>query len=312
MAYLILNGGLGNQLFQLAAALDYFPSQKIHIISDLGNPRLNSSGLPDIFGFENSMNLEIVAINPKVYPKFFSKLNNFMLRTNSDERYFVGKLSGLFGLILSVATGRYLRIHYCFGVGESKRHFKASNNSICGYFQSYKYVQSETLDRIRCLKPANKSKNLSALIAKANKVKPIMIHLRLGDYLLSSDFGIPGPMYYANALNRCFEANPNKPVWLFTNDIEGARRYFPEDLLAKIDFIPDALASPAEDLELLRYGSAYVIGNSTFSWWGAYLRYDENALVVAPSPWYSGLTEPAALIPKEWLKIDSRFQKNIF
>ena len=170
-------------------------------------------------------------------------------------------------------------------------------------------MTGNTFEKINTLQPVNKSDALVLLTTKAQLERPIMIHLRLGDYLLSPEFGVPGPRYYLEGLNKCLKDNPNSPIWLFTNDEEYAKSYLPDDLIQQVDFIPGPLRSPAEDLELLRYGSGYVIGNSTFSWWGAFLRYDSKAIVVSPMPWYSRMNEPKFLIPDDWLRLGSEFRK---
>jgi hypothetical protein len=64
--------------------------------------------------------------------------------------------------------------------------------------------------------------------------------------------------------------------------------------------VPDKDISPSETLELMRYGRAYVIANSSFSWWGAYLRMNHRASVYAPKKWFKGMEDPADLIPPDW------------
>ena len=310
MGYFILNGGLGNQLFQFAAALHHFPDEPINVVTGLGNPRSSTETVPDLFGFEMTDFVNIVNIKPRVFPSLVSKVNNYLLRVNAEERnYCLRALEGIYSLALTVVTKKYFRISYCSGVGYSQRHPNKHSNTICGYFQSYKYMTGNTFEKINTLQPVNKSDALVLLTTKAQLERPIMIHLRLGDYLLSPEFGVPGPRYYLEGLNKCLKDNPNSPIWLFTNDEEYAKSYLPDDLIQQVDFIPGPLRSPAEDLELLRYGSGYVIGNSTFSWWGAFLRYDSKAIVVSPMPWYSRMNEPKFLIPDDWLRLGSEFRK---
>jgi hypothetical protein len=310
MGYFVLNGGLGNQLFQFAAALHQFPNEPINVVTGLGNPRCSNEKLPDLFGFELNDFVNIINIKPRVFPSLLSKINNYLLRVNAEERnYCLRLLEVIYSLTLSVVTKKHFRISYCSGVGFSERHPNKHSNTICGYFQSYKYMTGNTFEKIITLQPVNISDALVLLSTKAKLERPIMIHLRLGDYLLSPEFGVPGPDYYLEGLKECLKANPNSPIWLFTNDEEYAKSYLPHDLIEQIDFIPGSLHSPAEDLELLRYGSGYVIGNSTFSWWGAFLRYDSEAIVVSPTPWYSRMKEPKFLIPDDWLPLSSNFRQ---
>jgi len=65
--------------------------------------------------------------------------------------------------------------------------------------------------------------------------------------------------------------------------------------------------SPTATLQAMRFGRGYIIANSTFSWWGAYLSMTENAPVYAPSPWFKGMRSPEDLLPPHWKIVDSNF-----
>jgi hypothetical protein len=56
----------------------------------------------------------------------------------------------------------------------------------------------------------------------------------------------------------------------------------------------------------MRHGAAYVIGNSTYSWWAAALSYTKNPHVIAPRPWFYGQDEVPNLLPKDWKRVDGR------
>ena len=63
--------------------------------------------------------------------------------------------------------------------------------------------------------------------------------------------------------------------------------------------------SAAETLQTMRLCHGYVIGNSSFSWWGAKLSFQENPPVISPSKWFLGQPDPAGLIPDDWERIDA-------
>ena len=56
---------------------------------------------------------------------------------------------------------------------------------------------------------------------------------------------------------------------------------------------------------LMRHFSGYIIANSSFSWWGAFLRMDKSAPVCVPKPWFKGMRDPNLLIPADWIQVES-------
>jgi hypothetical protein len=59
--YCMLTGGLGNQLFQFAAAVDR-GSELIKLDSSLGIPRSNAQGHPNISDFELGENVDFIKL----------------------------------------------------------------------------------------------------------------------------------------------------------------------------------------------------------------------------------------------------------
>lgn len=309
MRGVVLNGGLGNQLFQLAATMDANPKFEIHLIENLGSPRRNSKKIPDIMDFELPEEVNLCQVEFR-FPKasdIFKRAINLLMRLSTQNR----RLSFLtllmpFRVLARIVISDREKIIFGEGIGFTAK--DTSNGILVGYFQSYKYLSPNVYEKLQEIKPLHESSELQSLIRMAKDVRPIMIHLRLGDYVENESYGIPSEGYYLDGIEKCKARFPHSPIWLFTNDKNMVSEKFSEELKRQIDFYPEISESSSENFELFRYGSAYVIGNSTFSWWGSALRYDTSAPVFYPTPWYQGMPTPLDLIHPDWNPLTANFQ----
>jgi hypothetical protein len=188
-------------------------------------------------------------------------------------------------------------------IGFNEVKIRKLNNLFIGYFQSYKWVsKSETLALFRNLRLRNDSSELVSYRELAIIEKPLIVHVRLGDYVGHNDFGIPSPEYFSGAIQEILSKGVAKKIWLFSDDLENATNYLPNIDKSIIRLIPEVDNSASATLEVMRLGLAYVISNSTFSWWGAFLTHYSNAEIIAPLPWFKSMPEPLELIPPKWTR----------
>ena len=136
-------------------------------------------------------------------------------------------------------------------------------------------------------------------------LKPIVIHVRRGDYLLQGDdWGVLGLDYYRQALET-LGAGPATPVWVFSDDLEGARELLEGKVEGQLKWVePDQESNAAESMVLMSCAEKIVIANSTYSWWAASLGRPKKT-VIAPETWFRSKPTPDLLLPPEWLRVKS-------
>ena len=127
--------------------------------------------------------------------------------------------------------------------------------------------------------------------------------MRLGDYQGEDQFGIPSSDYYENAIESLWVTGIYKKIWLFSDQPEDAIQRIPQKYREITRVISSIGLESAETLMIMTLCHGYVIANSSFSWWGAFLRENQNAPVIAPQPWFISLVEPSELVPSQWTRL---------
>ncbi len=303
-----LTGGLGNQLFQLSNALSLDSERSIQLEWILGRPRRNAQNLPDIASFRLPSRVSLM--EPKKYSKLASKTAGYLLRSGVAPKkwelltpvkavtFFLGNC------VLSVYFRRMITVVRGTGIGYSSTSVKNGNCFIIGYFQSYRFTLNPTAQsEVSSLVPVESNLNVQVLKEEAGREAPIVVHFRFGDYKAEHTFGIPTEDYYRQALTEMSALYPNSKIWVFSDEESEARKVFPNEFIARTRWLTDTQLSSAQTLEIMRFGSSYVIANSTFSWWGAMLSKNLGAKVICPDQWFRYQNEPVDLIPPSWKRV---------
>lgn len=204
-----------------------------------------------------------------------------------------------------------------FGDGDG-----VSDILIEGYFQSPKYFEHNINKIRRILGIDEKINHVLTKYPEYTNQNTIAVHYRMGDYFnLQSWHPVQKPEYYIEAFKTLVrkgvdiydyeiiyfcEANDNEIVNRYNLEINNALKEFfgnGKDLKYKkvADDIPDWC-----QLLIMTSSKHYIIGNSTFSWFGAYLSSAIEPVVCYPSAWlgpsYKG-TITDDLFPEGWHKI---------
>lgn len=266
VAYLtaILSGGLGNQLFQIAAAYA--------LALDLGVDFKISK--------RNFFGAGAQGRGPENYSTtVFSELGFLDNQIHTDDTVISERswaYESIRGLVKAV-----IRDH--------------GYACIRGYYQSDLYFRHHK-EAIRRLFTPLGSHGYTTWILQ---YKPIIadmyrellednsycfIGIRRGDYLTNYNRTIHNPCgetYYRSAMLRM----PSERYYIASDDIEWCRQTF---LGPQFRFFELGLEEDETQLALMTLFRRYIISNSSFYWWGSYLSRYEDSMVIAPDKWIFG------------------------
>jgi hypothetical protein len=268
-----IKGGLGNQMFKLAAAYKVSKVLNKKLLIDLNwyknqknNPKLNFREYELDF-FTNITSLskfkfeELAALEKYTYLKYkYLKKSQSML----NDRNYTKNLIFDFSRIRFI-NGNFEDLQFLPDEKTIKHLFQFSNRK--NY--TYEKMLTETIDD-----------------------NSVAIHIRLGDYVnYPSIYNILDVSYYTNSLEIARSKVGKIKVSLFSDDPISSIKFLEGKI--KIDFIHryDGSLKAPEVLELMSNHRAIITSNSTFSWWAGYLGYLNKTchLITIPSNYYSNL-----------------------
>jgi hypothetical protein len=283
-----LQGGLGNQLFQIFATISYAM-------------KYNKS-----FFFLNIDKLGIsITIRYTYWNSFLSELKPFL--KNSDQ------------IPQQLVTIKEQKFNY---EPISENLYDGYGVVLNGYYQSYKYFQRYKDIIYKLLKIEFKKRVImerEQIRSKLNFDKTISLHFRLGDYkFFPNKHPILPCNYYCNSISFILndeydfnEENKCKTVLYFceNNDMEDVEKtvtklriHFPQIHFQRAN----PTLSDWEQLMLMSVCKHNIIANSTFSWWGAYFNSNVSNIICYPERWFGPMLnhDTSDMFPEDWIKIN--------
>jgi hypothetical protein len=119
----------------------------------------------------------------------------------------------------------------------------------------------------------------------------VAIHIRLGDYLSNPEahalHGVCPFEYYYSAIQFMRNQLSDPHFYIFSDDIHLAKEKFQlsgpdfsdiEGHTGKMSYL---------DLYIMSKCRHFIIANSTFSWWSAWLGSNHEKIVIAPERWFA-------------------------
>ena len=294
-------GGLGNQMFQIAFAkmLSKESNEELYIDRSIYKKyKIRNFSISNLeigktlkyveeirIPFFTSIKLKITQGTYRLYQKLFRTVTKGDIIGNK----IFDRLS---------KKGLYYNFdRYYYDSLLSKNKLK----SVYGYFQSEKYFEKFKDEIIKDFKVRIDPKESELdLLKEINECNSVGVSLRVGDdYLKSSHLNVCSKDYYYRGMDYIYNKNKDAVFYIFSDDVDRVKKNFKFKYPVKyIEGFNDY-----ESLRLLYTCKHFVISNSSFSWWGAYLSNNNDKLIIAPDRWYNNSSKLPAIYYDSMIRI---------
>lgn len=285
MVIVQLKGGLGNQMFQYAAARRLAAQQNIELKLDL-----------------SFLEADTVQHTKRDFELYKLNINAGIATRKEIQAIKKQRWKNLFRPVLIKDKG----------VADfSKKIARCSNHVyLDGYWQSERYfgfISSIIRDEFTFKQPIDSDYFLKVKHQIENS-DSISLHFRRGDYVenpkTNKYHGVSSMSYYQKAVERITKKTNDPTLFIFSDDIQWVMAHFESEF--PMVFIEQSDEGLHSDFRLMSICKHNIIANSTYSWWAAWLNENENKTVIAPEKWYEhqrSQVHVSDLLPKEWITL---------
>ncbi len=301
--FLVISGGLGNQLFQFAGAKSDCGDRGLIIESALCNPK-SPTKREQLSRFD--LDTSTAVVNSRYKAKLIKYPYNLLLRLSVKRgqslttKLMRSTASFLGSMVFSLCYLKFIRVVLGNGLGFTNFPESRFSKLYVGYFQAAEYANIIGDDRLKVLLRL-KNHTLTKKHEFNDYRKGVLtIHLRLGDYLYEDQLGVLGYEYYSRGLRMIVANAEINRIKVFSNDLDSARQILSDNFWAQVDWMENVGNDAVDLLEEMKQAENFLIANSTLSWWAARLGASEKSLVVYPDPWFQQKSTPIGLFPVSW------------
>ena len=175
-----------------------------------------------------------------------------------------------------------------------------------GYWQSEQYF-IDIADTIRreFVVATLRGPRALALAAQMTGIDAVSLHIRRGDYVTNPQTNAAHGTCSIDYYQQCaalVAAKVRQPhFFLFSDDPQWVAANLVLD--HPMTLVSDPSLSEYDDLRLMSSCRHHIIANSSFSWWGAWLNPSPDKIVLAPARWGSDSRwNDRDLIPPGWIR----------
>jgi len=292
-----LKGGLGNQMFQFATGYCLSRRNNTNLLFDTRLMEENKINPPprnpprdfdlDIFGIKKktATNKDLIKVLQ------FSK--------NYKIRKLISSILDFFNVFVFIQRNSLL--------DKRIRKFKKNKLYLDGHWQIEDYFidyRDELLEIFNFDSLKNIERNIS-LIKRISPTSSICVNVRRTDFINNPEHNVIDIEYYKKAINKFKEIKgDNLEIFIFSDDLNWCKKNF--SFFKRTNFIEHDQAGDKfyNYLYLMTNFTNFIIPNSSFAWWGAWLSQKTNKTIIAPRKW-SGLVPENMneIVPKNWIKM---------
>lgn len=283
-----LMGGLGNQMFQYACGRS--------LSVDLGEELYL-----DVSFYDRKHSLDTT---PRHYELHHLNVKGNIIRRCAFSR------NAIHFLEIIIKKYPYLYPRYVLEQASSYN-FSAiihqKNLYLDGYWQCEQYfLHNEDLIRQDFKINSPQSEMNEKWAEKITSSPSVCLHVRRGDYVTNTManlmHGLSCPEYYHKAIEY-ISNKVEKPVFfVFSDDMIWTKKHI--SIPYEVHYMDhNSPAQDYEDLRLMTLCKHFIIANSSFSWWGAWLGTHRDKIIIAPNMWFNDSNLKENIVPSNWVRI---------
>ena len=265
-----LMGGMGNQMFQYAFGKRISLQTGRELILDLSF--LNRRDLGPNFVYRN-------------YDLDIFNLSEHKIVNNFEETY---------DLIVDNFDFKSKDLTPIDNIIEKCLNNKSENIYLDGYWSSPKYFLNSINTEFLFQDPIiNESTLLLQDILSSNSV---LLNIRRTDFLNGNFHGVFEKDYILNSINKLNNTEDNLKFFIFSDDIQWCQDNLfdiPNSVIVDHTHKGNKFSNY---LQLMTNCKHFIIPNSTFAWWAAYLSQNQNKKVLHPEIWIKELNSTCDLL----------------
>lgn len=294
-----IQGGLGNQLFQYAfarrLAYTFNTSFKLDISNYDPSPKNNSPDkqLGRAYVLNKFSTLETYASNEEINTliKYKRRPGNYIYnRIIANKLIYIEEIFPLSKDYLNPPRLQAGKDVYLDGYWISEKYFKDIEPVIRTEFTLKTHPDAINGDTLKNIEQS----------------ESVCLHIRRGDFVLpqyKNHLGVCPPEYYESAIKIITKQIKKPHFFIFSDDIPWVKENI------KIEYPTTYIDhngphSDYEDLRLMSKCKYFIIANSSFSWWGAWLSQHREKIVVAPNKLRKNKIWKD-FIPESWIQIET-------